>query len=471
MHYFVEFIVNIDFINLQQNRKDKAGGFIMLSLPKADRLAVELKNELHFLPVAHLAKQSGFVKRKPRKVGPMAFVLGFFLTALSGNGSLKSQASHTGLVSGCKVSKQAIDKRIKSPLLKFLELLLAVSLSFNIKKQNKVLYHDALSKFNRILVEDSTHIHLPSHLAKFYPGSKNATRKENATLKIRTTIDLLSERFEHFYLSPFTQNDQSASADIISRLQPGDLVMRDLGYFVLPGFMEIARANAYFISPLKHGVNLHEADGETKFNLLKKLKKYDFLDTNIFLGAKEKLPCRLIAIPVAEKVAAERRRQYKANRDRRLNPSKEHLALLGWDIFITNVASKCITAKQIAKLYDLRWRIEIIFKSWKSCFNITNVPNANVIRVQAYIYAMLIFITIFQVHIFLKLYQENLEINKTQLSLLKGAQFFKEHIWALVLTFLKPDGLELIKEQIFYHCKYESRTDRLNYPQKVLALG
>lgn len=440
----------------------------MLAIEKIDKLAVKLKSKLHFLPLDGLARQSGFVKRKPRKIGSMSFLLGFFLTALSGGQSLDSQASHTGLVSGCKISKQAIAKRIKSPLVTFLELILAACLSCNIKRPNRLSSSGCLSRFNRVLVEDSTHIQLPSALAKFYPGSQNATGKEIAMLKIRTTIDLVSECFVHFYLSPFTQNDQSVSGDITSRLEAGDLVIRDLGFFVLPSLKNIAILNAYFISPLKHGVNLYEADGEIKIDLLKKLKKYGFLDIDIRLGAKDKLSCRLVAIPVAEEVAAERRRKYKGNRDRRLNPSKEHLTLLGWNIFVTNVPRNLLTAKQIAEVYDLRWRIEIIFKAWKSYFNLTNVPNANEIRTQAYIYAMLIFITIFQVYIFLKLYRENLEINNTQLSLLKVARFFKENLWAVVLSLLDHNR---VKEQIFYHCAYESRTDRQNYGQKILALG
>lgn len=441
----------------------------MLSIEKVDKLSVKLRSKLDFLSIEHLARRSGFVQRTPRKIDPMGFLLGFFITALSGGGSLDSQATHTGLVSGCRVSKQAIDKRIKSPLVRFLQFVLAASLSCNIKKENRLISSGCLSNFNRVLVEDCTHIQLPPELAKFYPGSWNATiGKALSILKIRTTIDLLSERFVHFYTSPFTQNDQGASGEIISQLQTGDLVLRDLGFFVLSNLKKISLVNAYFITPLRYGVSLYKTDGVNKVDLLKQLRRFGLLDINVCVGAKDKLPCRLIAIPVAEKVAAERRRKYKANRDRRLNPSKEHLALLGWNIFITNVPGNLLTAKQTAEVYDLRWRIEIVFKSWKSHFNITNVPNANVCRVQAYIYAMLIFITIFQVHLFLKLYRENLKANNTQLSLLKVARFFKENLWMVVLSLLNHNH---IKEQIFYHCKYESRVDRLTYNQKILALG
>jgi hypothetical protein len=440
----------------------------MFALRKADELAVELKNKLCFLAVDRLAKESGFVRRAPRKISPLNFLLGCFLSVLSGRPSLDSQARHSGLVSNCKISKQAIGKRMNPRLVKFLELLLAASLAGQMKRSDRLFRPATLSQFNRVLVEDSTHIHLPSWLTMFYPGSRNATGHQSATLKIRSAIDLLGEQFIDFHLSPFTHNDQSAAGEIISSLQAGDVLIRDLGFFVLPIFRDIASAKAYFISRLRHDVCLYESLGSKKINLLKKLKRQGFADLTVCVGAHEQFPCRLVAIPVAKEVAAERRRKYTANRDRRRNPSKEHLMLMGWDIFMTNVPPEMLTAQHIAEVYDLRWRIEIIFKSWKSYFNLADVPRANEVRVQAHVYAMLLFITIFQVHLFVKLYRENLETNHTQLSLLKVARFFKENLWALVLSLM---NLDMVKEQIFYHCQYESRTDRRNYAQQILALG
>jgi hypothetical protein len=146
---------------------------------------------------------------------------------------------------------------------------------------------------------------------------------------------------------------------------------------------------------------------------------------------------------------------------------------LGWEIFITNVARDVFTAEQIAEIYDLRWRIEIVFKSWKSHFSLTDVPRASAIRVQSYIYAMLIFIAMFQTYMYVRLYQAHYQKNSQQLSLLKLTRFFKEQIWAIILFFQTPEELtpQKLLEQIFYHCVYEARTDRRNYTEKVAALS
>ena len=231
--------------------------------------------------------------------------------------------------------------------------------------------------YKLILNKYSTTILLDSKLAEHFPGNKNQSHQKTAILKIQACYDLLAERFCQLSFSPYTTNDQKASVDILAMIQRGDLIIRDLGYFVLSVFAQIQQLGAYFLSRLKYNVTIYELDGETKIDLLKLLKKYGKLDIDVIIGAEEKLHARLVALPVSEQVAAERRR--KAKRDCRNNPSKQHLALLGWNILITNVKRDQLDVEQLVKLYGCRWRIEIIFKSWKSHFNLENVPTASLI--------------------------------------------------------------------------------------------
>lgn len=436
----------------------------MLSLKKADQLCVKLKQKLQLLSINQLAIQAGFVRRKPIKIKPLNFLLGMFITTLTGANSLSLFASTLGLLGCCRISKQAIDKRMKQPLVQFLELVLAKVISYN---EVRLKYKQSLRAiFNRIIVQDSTSIQLDSKLAQYFPGSNNQHHQKTAIVKIQAFFDLLTEQFCHLSFSPYTINDQKASVDIVDTIRAGDLIIRDLGYFVLSVLNQIKQAGAYFLSRLKYNVSIYELDGQTKIDLLKRLRKFGSLDIDVIIGAEEKLVARLIAIPVSEQVAAQRRR--KAKRDRRNNPSKHHLALLGWNIFITNVDGKQLDVQQIVKLYGCRWRIEIIFKSWKSHFNLENVPKASLVRVVSYIYAMLIFITIFQTHIYINLYNKMINSNSNQLSLFKLSKFVQHQIWAIILFFNNP---EIITEQIFYHCRYEKRNDRLNYLQKISELG
>lgn len=435
----------------------------MLPTRKTDKLAVQLKQKLLLLSINKIAVESGFVKRKPIKIKPLELLLGFFIICLTGGNSLSAIATALGLLSGCCISKQAIDKRINEPFIKFLESVLAKTLLNNIGLKYK---KSLRSKFKRILVQDSTNIQLDSKLAEHFPGSVNQSNKKIAILKIQAVFDLLTEQFCQFSTSPYTKNDQKASADILDFIIAGDLIIRDLGYFVLSVFKKIIKAGAFFLSRLRCDVLIYELNGNTQIDLLKLLKKHGQLDIDVLIGAKEKLPVRLVAIPVSEKVAAERRRKLK--KDRRNNPSKKLLALLGWNIFILNVDRKTLNVEQIEKLYGCRWRIEIVFKSWKSHFNIKNVPTASVIRVLSYIYAMLIFITIFQTYLFVNMYNKIYRSNSNQLSLLKLSKFCKDQIWAVMLFFNNP---KIVQKQILYHCLYEKRNDRINYLQQITELG
>jgi len=47
------------------------------------------------------------------------------------------------------------------------------------------------------------------------------------------------------------------------------------------------------------------------------------------------------------------------------SPSKAVLELMGWTIFITNLREE-VSFEVLLEIYGLRWRIEVIFKAWKS---------------------------------------------------------------------------------------------------------
>lgn len=438
----------------------------MLSISNAVTLAAQLDKKFESLSLTQIAKEQGFVKRKTRKISPQIFLMGLFIMVLTGGHSLSSFATVMGLLSNLRISKQAVEKRINPGLIRFLRSLLGYCLVH--KCTPSALKGKLVSVFNRILVHDSTQIQLAPHLSDQFPGSRNQSRKRFSILKIQAVYDLITETFHHFDFSGFTRNDQAASIDILTILKRRDLLIRDLGYFVLSVLNKISNLGAYFLCRYKHGISIFEADGQTLIDLLKQLNKQGFLDKDVVLGNKEKVPVRMVAMPVPEPVAAERRRKAKKNRDRRLNPSKEHLSLLGWNIFVTNVDRDTLSVEQIVLLYRLRWRIEIIFKSWKSHFHLRNVPKASFERVLVYIYSSLIFITLFQTHVYHKLYKKVIENNLQQLSLFKVTQFFKEQIWAVVLFFIQPERLE---KQIYYHCSYEKRNKKINYAQTVLALS
>jgi Transposase DDE domain len=417
----------------------------------------------HVLPqeqLLTLARQSGAIQRQ-RKINPMSFLGAFCLLALHGSCSLRLAAMFTGILGGCVLSKQALAQHISEFWVHFFRRVLGSTLArAAIPAESKAT--GIFNCFIRVLVNDSTKLALPPKLAPYFPGSGNQTRKKNAMISLQTILDLLSETYIHFKITPSTYNDQRAASDILDLISPGDLIIRDLGYFVPWVFRTIIDKLAYFLSRYHHGTHLFDTIGK-KLDLPALLNKTPYLDMWLYLGKEARVPVRLVAIPVPDKVANERRRKLLKNkkRDRRLNPGKEQLALCGWEIFITNVPVHTWTIQDVSNAYGLRWRIEIIFKAWKSHFNFTELTNGCKNYVLILIYTRLIFITLFQVA-FVR-FDRWIDINGqgTHLSLLKFAQFFALFLIMALGSVIVSSGL--LMNQILKHCVYEKRPKRLTY--------
>jgi hypothetical protein len=414
-----------------------------------------LQQQLDTLPIEALACSSGFRRRKPKKLAPALFVQAACLLVTLGSVSYRRWAGLIGLLGQCTLSKQALFERLSAKAVSFLQSALGALLAKLAMTRSSE--PDSLRHFGRVLLQDSTTLKLSEKLARFFPGPSNQRGARPGMLKIQACYDLLSQSFVHFSLSSFRHNDQAASPEVLPLLQTGDLIIRDLGYFVLEVLEQIAAAGAYFLSRLRLGVSLWEVDGRTPVNLLDRLRKSGHLDGQFRLGA-QKVAVRLVAIRLPAAVAAARRRQARANRDRRSAPSAERLALLGWALFITNVPATQWSAPMVAQIYGLRWRIETIFKAWKSHFALTQVPTGSPTQVEALIYAKLIFISLFQV-CFWQRYLAGPQ-GQPSLSLLKVAEAVQSFLLVLVLSQLGVDPVLAWKELLRTHCGYERRRRR-----------
>ena len=420
-------------------------------------LAETLSQNLEKLALDTLARTSGFRRRRPKKLTPVLFAQGACLFVTLSAASFRCWAGLIGLLGGCTLSKQALWERCTDRAAKFLQAILQ-SLLASLAIQSGLVFPSSLNFFGRVLLQDSTTLAVSKELARFFPGARNQRGAQGGLLKIQACYDLLSQSFVHFSLSSYRRNDQAAAADVLPLLRAGDLVIRDLGYFVLEIFEQIAQAHAYFLSRFRAGVGLWETDGTTPVNLLALLRRFGSLDRQFCFGDK-KVRARLVAVRLPAEVAAERRRLARQNRDRRCPPSAERLALLDWAIFITNVPRTVWSARTVAQMYGLRWRIEIVFKAWKSHFALAQVPAGSKAQVESLIYAKLIFIILFQVCFAQWLPQTQTE-ERSALSLLKVAQAIKDYLLILVVSRRGTDAALAWQQLLNTHCRYERRRRR-----------
>lgn len=175
-----------------------------------------------------------------------------------------------------------------------------------------------------------------------------------------------------------------------------------------------------------------------------------------------------MAIPLPAALAAERRR--KAKKTKRCRPTPRSLALLGWAIFITNVPREVCGAKSVAELYGLRWRIETLFKAWKSHFRITEVPKASPYQLRVVIYARLLFITVLAQVVSAGWFDPWDHHQRPAGSLLKIAARMGEFFLLLCLEAWNIRVSKAIMMQIDYHGRYDRR-DRKNFVEKLMKLS
>jgi len=399
-----------------------------------------------------IAAEAGFIQRKPRKIRPLDLLKACCMLAPQGP-SLGAVALVLSALCGEAVSKQAVAKRIGKCWVEFLKQ----SLTFLLCRQ--VRSAEAFSVFGRVLVEDSSSLALPPELASSYPGSGNQNGK-NAQAKIQAIVDVKNRSYVRFSLSPFTRNDQAAASDVLDFLEPGDVIVRDLGYFSVKVLAHISERGAFFVSRFRYKCSLFDSTGP--LNLVCLLKKERRLDLWARIGSSEKLPARIVAIPVSPQIAEKRRRKLTQSRDSRLNPSKDQLFLLGWSIFVTNIDEDVRSSEQIAETYGLRWRIEIVFKAWKSHFGITSFSRtASLCQIESLIYARLIAILLFHVNAYNPLRRKIGRDFERKLSLLKLSAFFITYRWLVPIITRSPNK-RLLGILLARFCAYDKRK-RPNY--------
>lgn len=375
-----------------------------------------------------------------------------------------------GMLENRTITKQSLNERMKPQTEEFIKAVVEKTMSQKIQPPQTKKIKGVLKHFNHVKIDDSTTLHLPDELVKTFPGNVSLGKRK-AQAKIHAMYNLTKNNFSFFHLHSFSNNDQSLSAHVLPYLQKGDLCIRDLGFAVLDVMSKFIETGIYFISRKNYTVKVFDIETESEINILKELRKKGFIDREVLVGKSQQIKARLVIVPLSNQQAQQRRRKARKDRDHRLNHSKDYYQLLGFSIYITNIPSGKCTPEEIFQLYKLRWCIEIIFKSWKSCFSLEKLIHrqcTNIIRVKCIIYLMLLYIYLFHV-VWWNHCENEIEKNPAQktLSILKMANFFRQH-FTEILT-LKSNK-ELL-EQIKIHCTYDKRNDRDNAKQFQFKLA
>lgn len=417
----------------------------------------QISKLLSRIPINYLAVSTGFVKRSDSKIDPSDFVHSFFDLMSSSCFSLHSWALSLSMLLQDTVSTQAIQGKLSFRHAAFTKQLLRYCI--NLRPGSSLTNQPSfLDSFNNVYLGDSTCLALPKVLKDIYKGSYSKNG-EVATARIQLLSDLKTDEIVHLEICSFCDNDQSYSKQILEFAKPGDLVIRDLGYSTPSVFQKMSMLGIFYISRLMPNMNLYSTDGDpTDLNKLlrdsfRKGKKV--VDINILLSKKYKLPVRLVAFNAPDNVIKQRIEKAKKDRNVKANHSEEYMDRLHYTIYVTNVKKTTLSAKQIYNAYRLRWRIEIIFKCWKSNLKLKQLFNNRIYRNPAVpinlLYLYLSMITLMQNHIISPLLNNpKSERNNRNGSMLKIAHIVMTQ-WDKFCKMAEPFKITYIKYYGSYH--------------------
>jgi hypothetical protein len=357
---------------------------------RIEQLSLKLYRYFKASRIEELGEKSLFVQRSSAKLGSYAFLLmNIFDRRSSKERSLNDSCDWLEEYFGISLSKQSLDERYNTYAVSFMkscfEELLSEINSLELKKIN-------LKSFSSIQLTDSTSFRIGDNLSDFYKGYKGNAGP--SVLKIHLNYDLLNGQIEEIRLGDGSVHDNAYTFGKDEKIKPAGLYLRDLGYYSFDYFRQLEESDAYFLSRAKTNVTFYQKDKQGNY---KKMSWEKYLpakgETNdiaeVYLGSyKDKLRVRLVVESVPEAVSKKLKEYAQKQKDKRV--SEQRKAMCYYNVFITNAPVEKIATHQIRAVYSLRWQVEIMFKLWKSHYNIDKVKKMSIFRFECHIYAQLI---------------------------------------------------------------------------------
>jgi hypothetical protein len=370
---------------------------------------------------------------------------------------------------------EGLHQKITLKAVNFLQTLFAKSLKISAVATETFI--PLLKHFPKVHLLDSTVVSLPEELAEEFQGSGGSA--SDAALKFQFMLEYNSGTFSNIWLTEGIQPDQKQMDYAIENIEKGELLIHDLGYFSQSGIMKIKQKEAFFLSRYYPQTALYKKteNGDFKrFDLLEALRNSgETQELWVRYGSKAKISCRLIAKRVCEEVAKLRKRKKRqAAKKKGRTPSKEVLAMLNWDLYVTNVPKSFMPTEFVADVYSIRWQIELVFKAAKSFLGFKLICGKKSPRVLCQIYGRLI-VLVLTLFLCGKFRQRMWEQKRRELSFLK---YFR-HLQIVAQSFLTclRDKNALIEklisfwEDVLHLCAMNKRKSRHSTLHKLRLLS
>ena len=131
--------------------------------------------------------------------------------------------------------------------------------------------------------------------------------------------------------------------------------------------------------------------------------------------------------------------------------------LASWSIFLVTLENPALTILEILALYGLRWRIENIFKTWKSNFCFGKVHTVSEKQLRILLTVRLIMILVCYHYAYGPLSGEILRRSHKSLSLMKFMRYLRQNLDRLPLLLLPRFWNNPLLNAIARYCTYDQR--------------
>ena len=327
----------------------------------------------------------GFVERESAQLDGPVFAHTTVLTWMHSAEASYTQLRHTAASLGVQVSNQAIEQRFSAASARLLRVLLEEAVAEVISSEASA--PEVLARFHGVYVQDGTMISLPANLAQEWAG--RGSEGQEAALRVQAQLELGSGCLSGLWLQAGKEPERSGEA-ISTPLPVGSLFNADMGYFTLQEMRQRGKLGQYWLTQAKATLLVIDQAGQC-WDLLSFLRAQsgDEVDVEVFVGKRERLPVRLIAVRVSAEEARRRRegatgrithrpkgcqapvpgkRKPKHQRQGKRKGKKvsaARLRLADWTIMLTNVPSELLAVQEALVVLRCRWQIELLWKLWK----------------------------------------------------------------------------------------------------------
>ena len=245
-------------------------------------------------------------------------------------------------------------------------------------------------------------------------------------------VNYLDGKVEQLVLESGRVPDAKINTQYQPSYQANDLIVNDLGYWNYQSFKEYTQLGAYFVSRLKTNACLFDPDTNEPISIANYFPKDDsMVSFDCYLAHpkthKNSIAVRVCIERVPEPVRLQRLdKLQKAAKSQQWNLSELRVELCAYNLFITNASQEQLPSELIRLFYGIRWQIELIFKIWKSIFEIDQVKPMSIFRFECMLYGRLILILINNQ--LQALFKSKIELDDNfELSEIKAASTFKKN--------------------------------------------